>query len=190
MPEHDRETELRLLAVSKTDARQDHISHDTSHAEDHGISNRDCVCLTHDGWSLDCCVAIQQAIVRRGEPLMCLMRVITCMCCLVVLLLYSRWSTRWQNCKAHQFVASYIQQQASRVATPSFSSSHKEGPWPACKGMDGAACCALIEGYAVDIRGQCLIIPENSFVTMDFRSTRVRVFVDNDNVVTSIPSRG
>ncbi|KAI2499914.1 hypothetical protein MHU86_14584 [Fragilaria crotonensis] len=85
---------------------------------------------------------------------------------------------------------SYEEQQASRVATPSFSSSHKEGPWPACKGMDGAACCELIEGYAVDIRGQCFIIPENSPVTMDFRSTRVRVFVDNDNVVTSIPSRG
>lgn len=56
--------------------------------------------------------------------------------------------------------------------------------------MDGDACCALIESYAVDIRGHCLLIPKNTPITMDFRSNRVRVIVDDDNIVTSIPSRG
>jgi hypothetical protein len=104
---------------------------------------------------------------------------------------YQSRSTRSQHCNdAHQSISITLQQQASRVATPSFGSSHKEGPWPACKGMDGDACCALIEGYANDIRGRCFIIPEHSPVTMDFSPTRVRVFVDNDNIVTIIPNRG
>jgi hypothetical protein len=71
-----------------------------------------------------------------------------------------------------------------------FGSSHREGPWPECKGRDGDVCCQLIEGYANDILGNCAVIPENSMVTEDFRTDRVRVFVDVDNLVTGIPNRG
>jgi hypothetical protein len=63
----------------------------------------------------------------------------------------------------------------------------KNGPWKECLGMDGNACCELINSL-VDV--DCQIIPENSMVTMDFREDRVRVFVNDDNVVTHIPSRG
>jgi hypothetical protein len=82
------------------------------------------------------------------------------------------------------------QQNASRVATPSFGSSHKEGPWPECRGIDGDACCKLIESYATDVQGNCHVISEGSAVTMDFRTDRVRVVVDDQNIVVQIPNRG
>lgn len=68
--------------------------------------------------------------------------------------------------------------------------SQRQGPWPKCLEMDGDSCCQYIEGYAKDVRGYCLVINENDMVTEDFVSTRVRVFVDDDNVVTKIPDRG
>lgn len=66
----------------------------------------------------------------------------------------------------------------------------KEGPWPKCVGMDGTECCNLVEGEAKQTRGNCIVLSENSPVTMDFMTTRVRVFVDEDNVVTKIPHLG
>jgi Potato inhibitor I family len=89
---------------------------------------------------------------------------------------------------SHTFITH--QQNASRVATPSFGSSHKEGPWPECRGMDGDACCKLIESYATDVQGHCHVISEGSAVTMDFRTDRVRVVVDDQNIVVQIPNRG
>jgi hypothetical protein len=65
------------------------------------------------------------------------------------------------------------------------SSKHKHGPWPQCVGMDGPACCNLIAGDY-----DCIVVPENSPVTMDYQLTRVRVFVDEQNVVTKIPHLG
>ena len=61
--------------------------HQTS-AADHGIRNSHCIPLTHDRWCLHCCVAIQQAIVRRGEPFICLMQLV-----LVLWISSSQWSS-------------------------------------------------------------------------------------------------
>ena len=70
------------------------------------------------------------------------------------------------------------------------ASTNREGPWPQCVGMSGDDCKHVIETYAEDVRGNVFIIPEDSMVTMDFRTDRVRIFVDGDNVVTQIPGRG
>ena len=56
--------------------------------------------------------------------------------------------------------------------------------------MSGDDCKHVIETYAEDVRGNVFIISEDSMVTMDFRTDRVRIFVDGDNVVTQIPGRG
>mmetsp|Transcript_21543 Transcript_21543/g.35643 ORF Transcript_21543/g.35643 Transcript_21543/m.35643 type:complete len:115 (-) Transcript_21543:237-581(-) len=86
----------------------------------------------------------------------------------------------------------HVAKESNRVATPMIGmvSAGKEGPWPKCVGMDGTKCCNLIEGHAKDVRGNCVVVPQYSMVTMDFSTTRVRVFVDEDSVVTRIPDRG
>ena len=66
----------------------------------------------------------------------------------------------------------------------------REGPWPECLGLGGTDCQRLIETYAEDVRGNVFIVPMDSFVTMDFRTDRVRIFVDESAIVTKIPKRG
>ena len=63
-----------------------------------------------------------------------------------------------------------------------------QGPWPECVGMSAEECKALIAKKAPDVSIQ--IIPEGFMVTMDFRLDRVRIFVNDDQEVVSIPSRG
>jgi hypothetical protein len=78
----------------------------------------------------------------------------------------------------------------NNVTCPQLPSGGSAGPWPECLGMIGDVCCKLIEGLAPDVIGNCFVIPEGTFVTMDFRQNRVRVFVNNVNMVTQIPRRG
>jgi hypothetical protein len=68
--------------------------------------------------------------------------------------------------------------------------SKREGPWPECVGLTGAECKILIEASGSDLRGHVQIIPEDMMVTMDFRTDRVRIFVDADGIVAKIPHRG
>lgn len=71
------------------------------------------------------------------------------------------------------------------------SESLRQGPWPACLGMEGSACQHVIETYAEDLRGgHVSIIGPDTMVTMDFDITRVRIFVDEANLVIQIPNRG
>jgi Potato inhibitor I family len=65
-----------------------------------------------------------------------------------------------------------------------------QGPWPECVGKTGQECVALIEEQAPDVKGNVFVIPYGSMVTMDYRSNRVRVFVDEQGVVVKPPSRG
>jgi Potato inhibitor I family len=65
-----------------------------------------------------------------------------------------------------------------------------QGPWPECVGKTGQECVTLIEELAPDVKGNVFIIPYGSMVTMDFRTNRVRVFVDEQGVVVKAPSRG
>lgn len=70
------------------------------------------------------------------------------------------------------------------------ASINREGPWPQCVGMDADECKRMIQTYASDVRGNVVILSEDAAVTMDFRTDRVRIFVDEKNVVTHIPGRG
>mmetsp|Transcript_106040 Transcript_106040/g.306710 ORF Transcript_106040/g.306710 Transcript_106040/m.306710 type:complete len:115 (-) Transcript_106040:35-379(-) len=81
------------------------------------------------------------------------------------------------------------QQMASQmVPMPKISMASKEGPWPKCVGMTGEECVSYIDENTEGLT--IVIVPEGSVVTEDFRTDRVRVFVDADDVVSSIPSRG
>ena len=63
-----------------------------------------------------------------------------------------------------------------------------QGPWPECVGIPAEDCQTLILSEAPSLN--TFIIPEGSPVTMDYRLDRVRIFVDDNNVVVSAPSRG
>ena len=73
---------------------------------------------------------------------------------------------------------------------------HKEGPWPACLGMNGKDCLQLIASYDEHLQIQLIhdtvydddepSSPDNH----DFMPNRVRIFVNDSNLVTTIPNRG
>jgi hypothetical protein len=91
------------------------------------------------------------------------------------------------------FIRFAAQSQASIVRMPLIggTESKREGPWPECVGLTGAACKILIEATgSSDLMGNIQIIPEDYMVTMDFRTDRVRIFVDGDGLVARIPHRG
>lgn len=68
--------------------------------------------------------------------------------------------------------------------------TNSEGPWPECVGMDGKDCVALIEKNAPDLKGNVLITPHDSMVTMDYVIERCRVWVDDNGKVMKAPMRG
>ena len=73
---------------------------------------------------------------------------------------------------------------------PMIGMSRREGPWPRCLKLDGESCCKLVESYAKDVRGNCIIVHDGDEVENDFDKTRVRVYVDSSDAVTAIPDRG
>lgn len=73
--------------------------------------------------------------------------------------------------------------------TPRQLENH-QGPWPECLGLAGDDCVQLIESAAEDVRGRVYIVPPDSMVTMDFREDRVRVYVNDKNIVEKAPQRG
>ena len=75
------------------------------------------------------------------------------------------------------------------VKTPMIGLRYKNGPWPKCLGMDGDKCCAYIKSVTKQV-DKCESYPEGTRVTEDFDTARVRVWVDESNVVTKIPDRG
>eukprot|EP00540_Astrosyne_radiata_P022173 CAMPEP_0116853326 /NCGR_PEP_ID=MMETSP0418-20121206/17847_1 /TAXON_ID=1158023 /ORGANISM="Astrosyne radiata, Strain 13vi08-1A" /LENGTH=125 /DNA_ID=CAMNT_0004485709 /DNA_START=31 /DNA_END=408 /DNA_ORIENTATION=- len=93
-------------------------------------------------------------------------------------------------------------EQENRVTTPMIGMTQRNGPWPKCLGMDGEECCVYIEAYARDVRDHkgCEIIGPTTTTTSvvvvvvddekKFDPHRVRVYVDEDSIVTDIPDRG
>lgn len=65
-----------------------------------------------------------------------------------------------------------------------------QGPWPDCLGLGGEDCQHIIEKYAPDVKGNIYILPEDGIVTMDYRTDRVRIFVNSEQMVIKIPDRG
>jgi len=66
--------------------------------------------------------------------------------------------------------------------------SNKNGPWPECVGKSGDECRELILAADPDVTVQ--ILSKDSMMTMDFRTDRVRILVDDDGIVAITPSRG
>ena len=60
--------------------------------------------------------------------------------------------------------------------------------WPELTGKTGEDAKAAI--LKDDSKLQVDVLPEGSMVTMDYRLDRVRVFVDDANVVVSVPRKG
>ena len=67
---------------------------------------------------------------------------------------------------------------------------HRElnGPWPWCLGKTGEVCKAHIECKGPGLK--LIILPPDSFTTMDFNYQRVWIRVDSQGIVKSIPRRG
>lgn len=56
--------------------------------------------------------------------------------------------------------------------------------------MAGEDCANYIDSYAEDLHGRIYIISPGTAVTEDFLTDRVRIYVDEDGIVTTIPDRG
>ena len=62
------------------------------------------------------------------------------------------------------------------------------GPWPECVGMTGEEATGKIRSLAPGVSIQ--VVPSNSMVTCDYRTDRVRIFVDDSGKVKDPPNRG
>ena len=63
-----------------------------------------------------------------------------------------------------------------------------KGSWPELVGAKGEEAAAKIEEE--DPRLHAIVVEEGSLVTMDFRCSRVWVWVNKHGVVTRVPKRG
>jgi hypothetical protein len=72
------------------------------------------------------------------------------------------------------------------------SEAKRQGPWPECVNMVATDCITYIETYAEDLRSShnIFIIEPDMMVTQDFRTDRVRIYVNESNIVIQTPRRG
>jgi hypothetical protein len=75
------------------------------------------------------------------------------------------------------------------IAPPMIQLSQVQGPWPKCLGMEGSECVSYIQSSASGVE-KIEIVPPNAVLLMDFRTDRVRVYVNSEGIVTAIPDRG
>jgi len=88
------------------------------------------------------------------------------------------------NCNIDVHSAVVALQPQAQAATAALS----EAEWGQLVGDNGEAAKAVIE--CADGVRQCVVVPEGSMVTMDWREDRVRVFVDANSNVVRAPCRG
>jgi hypothetical protein len=81
-----------------------------------------------------------------------------------------------------------LQLSGSIVPMPMIGMSRKQGPWPKCVGMTGSDCSTYIESNADNLH--ITIVEPNDEVISDFDQDRVLIFIDDDGIVSAIPSRG
>jgi len=67
--------------------------------------------------------------------------------------------------------------------------NNKSGDWSSLVGQSGEEAVAKIKNENSDLEN-VLIVPHGSMVTMDYRTDRVRVFVDEQGKVSKTPKRG
>jgi len=83
------------------------------------------------------------------------------------------------------------EERATRVSTPMFgglNQRHAEGPWPECLDFNGEACVDLLKLWTEDLDIE--LVGPGVAVEKGFRTDRVHIFVDDNNVVAAIPQRG
>ncbi|GAU34553.1 hypothetical protein TSUD_219370 [Trifolium subterraneum] len=68
------------------------------------------------------------------------------------------------------------------------SSCKGKKSWPELVGINGDAAVQIIRSENSSVSAST--VPEDSFVTTDFRCDRVRVFVDKQDIVTRVPNIG
>lgn len=68
------------------------------------------------------------------------------------------------------------------------SAEGPDGPWDSCVDKDAIICMDHIKLLNKDLNA--VILPYGSIVTMDFRTDRVRIFVDEENKVKIAPRIG
>lgn len=88
----------------------------------------------------------------------------------------------------------FLQNRANIVPQPMIGGSsmnNRNGPWPECVGMTGDDCASMIRSVASDLSPSNVVVMNvNSMMTMDYRTDRVRIMVDDDGKVVRSPSRG
>ena len=60
--------------------------------------------------------------------------------------------------------------------------------WPQCVGLSGEEAKQIVESNDSQLKVQ--ILKEGTPVTKDLRRDRVRIFVDDDNIVKRVPRTG
>lgn len=74
------------------------------------------------------------------------------------------------------------------MSTPN-AEPNPNGPWAECIGMKGEDCVDYIKQQAPDL-ALVKVLPPDSMVTMDYRTDRVWVWVNEQGIVEQAPSRG
>ena len=67
---------------------------------------------------------------------------------------------------------------------------NQSGPWSQCLGINGNECSEIIKIQTASNPVDVYFIEEGFIVTSDWVLTRVRIYIDEDNIVTRVPHRG
>ena len=84
-------------------------------------------------------------------------------------------------------VVAFDPEAAKSCDEPAMPATNKE-EWPELTGKTGEDAKAAI--LKDDSKLKVDLLPEGSMVTMDYRTDRVRVFIDNDGQVVGVPRKG
>ncbi|KAL5712223.1 hypothetical protein ACHQM5_014414 [Ranunculus cassubicifolius] len=74
------------------------------------------------------------------------------------------------------------------MASSSYCRDMGKGSWPELVGADGQTATKIIKNENPRLR--VVVVKKGSFVTMDFRCDRVRVWVDQNGMVVQPPILG
>jgi hypothetical protein len=78
-----------------------------------------------------------------------------------------------------------------RTGTKTAMEETDQGPWPSCYGTLGDECKEYILDIATDLLYKNVkLYPAGTPMTKDYDTNRVRIQVDEDNIVSVTPRRG
>jgi Potato inhibitor I family len=66
----------------------------------------------------------------------------------------------------------------------------RHGPWPGCLGLESDACKDIISSYAPNLEIEVITPDMVDLIIDDFNINRVRVYVDENDIVQDIPVKG